>query len=381
LSKIFHYGKYSRLAFSGGKNILKETDPSKRGLIVELEAEAPAIKIADVKGLSQVIDSVRDKRIVYVGEEHTNYAHHAVQLEVIKSLFEKDQKMAIGMEMFQIPYQAALDDYINGAIDRKTFLKKTEYFSRWRFDYELYQPIIDFARENRIPVIALNIEREVIDLVSKNGLDALPSDLKAKVPPDMDFSDDQYRERLKKVFSEHTSLKDRNFDFFFESQILWDETMSQSVDRYLSAHAGHQMVILAGSGHLMYGSGIPKRTFRRNALSYAVILSDADLDREIADYVVYPRHIEGAKPVRMMVLLNEEKAKVTITGFPENSISKKAGLEEKDVILFIDNVSVTSIDDIKIYLLEKKKGDTIRVKVLRKTGTEKEMQIEFEIIL
>jgi S1-C subfamily serine protease len=82
----------------------------------------------------------------------------------------------------------------------------------------------------------------------------------------------------------------------------------------------------------------------------------------------------------MMVLLNEEKEKVTITGFPENSISKKAGLEEKDIIRTIDDIAVTSIDDIKIYLLEKKKGDTIRVKVLR-TGTDKEMQMEFDLVL
>ncbi len=379
--KIFHYGKYSRLAFRGGKNILKETDPSKRGLIMQLEAEAPAVHVADVKSLSQVIDSVRDKRIVYVGEGHTNYAHHAVQLEVIKGLLGKDRKIAIGMEMFQRPYQAVLDDYVNGAIDRKTFLKKTEYFTRWRFDYELYQPIIDYARENRIPVIALNVEREIVDLVSKNGIDALPADLKAKVPPDMDFSDEQYRERLKKVFEEHTSLQDRNFDFFYQSQILWDESMSRSIHEYLSRHPDYRMVVLAGSGHLMFGSGIPKRTFRRNGLSYAVILNDADLDKDVADYVVFPRHIEGSKPVRMMVLLNEEKEKVTIIGFPENSISKKAGLEEKDIILVIDDVSITSIDDIKIYLLEKKKGDTIRVRVLRKTGAEKEMQMEFKLVL
>jgi uncharacterized iron-regulated protein len=348
---------------------------------MELEADAPAVYVPDVKSLSQVINHVRDKRIVYVGEEHTNYAHHAVQLEIIKGLLEKDKKIAIGMEMFQRPYQAVLDDYVNGAIDRKTFLKKTEYFTRWRFDYELYKPIIDYARENKIPVIALNIEREIVDLVSKNGLDALPPDLKANVPHDMDFSDDQYRERLRKVFSEHKSLKDRNFDFFFQSQILWDETMSQSVDRYLSAHSDYRMVILAGSGHLLYGSGIPQRTCRRNGLSYAVILSDADLDKDIADYVVFPRHIEGSKPVRMMVLLNEENGKVTITGFPEDSISKKAGLEEGDTILSIDDVPITGIDDIKIFLLEKKKGDTIRVEILKKTGVEKGMQTQFEVVL
>jgi aminopeptidase N len=379
--KIFHYGKFSRLAFSKGKNILKETAPSKRGLIMELETDAPAVHVPDVKSLSQVIDNVRDKRIVYVGEEHSNYAHHAVQLEVIQGLLEKDKKIVIGMEMFQRPYQAVLDDYVNGAIDRKTFLKKTEYFARWRFDYELYKPIIDFARENRIPIIALNIEREILELVSKNGLDALPSDIKVNIPPDMDFSDDQYRERLKKVFSEHTSLKDRNFDFFFQSQILWDETMSQSADKYLSTHSDYRMIILAGSGHLLYGSGIPKRTFRRSGLSYAVILSDVDLDKDVADYVIFPRYIEGTKPVRMMVLLNEEKGKVTITGFPDNSISKKAGLEEGDTILSLDDVPVTSIEDVKIFLVEKKKGDTICVEVLRKNAAEKGMQTQFKLVL
>ena len=348
---------------------------------MELEADAPAVYVPDVKSLSQVIDNVRDRRIVYVGEEHTNYAHHAVQLEVIKGLLGKERKIAIGMEMFQRPYQAVLDDYVNHAIDRKTFLKRTEYFTRWRFDYELYKPIIDYARENRIPVIALNMEYEILDLVSKNGLDALPSNLKANIPLDMDFSDDQYRDRLKKIFVEHTSLKDRNFDFFFQSQILWDETMSQSADKYLAAHSDYQMVILAGSGHLMYGSGIPKRTFRRNGLGYAVILSDADLDKDVADYVVFPRHIEGPKSVRMMVLLNEEKGKVTITGFPENSISKKAGLEEGDIIRFIDDVPITGIDDVKIYLLEKKKGETIRVKVLRGKGAETGIQTQIEFTL
>ncbi|HTZ17794.1 MAG TPA: ChaN family lipoprotein, partial [Dissulfurispiraceae bacterium] len=207
--KIFHYGKYSRLAFSTGKNILKETAQSKRGLTVELEAEAPALHVPDILSLSQVIDSVQDKRIVYVGEEHISYAHHAVQLEMIKGLLGMERKMAIGMEMFQRPYQSVLDDYIDGLIDEKTFLKKSQYFTRWGFDYDLYKPIMDFARENRIPVIALNIDREIVEQVAKNGVAALPPDMKAKIPAAMDFSDKQYKERMRKIFQEHNSLKER----------------------------------------------------------------------------------------------------------------------------------------------------------------------------
>ncbi len=367
-SKIFHYGKYSRLAFNMGKNILKETTPSKRGLTVNLEEEAPAVHVPDIKSLSQVIDGVGEKRVVYVGEEHINYAHHAVQLEVIKGLFERNRKLAIGMEMFQRPYQAVLDDYINGNIDQKTFLKKSQYFTRWGFDYDLYKPILDYARENRIPVIALNIDREIVEQVSKSGIGALPPDMKAKIPPEMDFSDKKYRERLRKVFEGHNSIKERNFDFFFEAQILWDETMSQSTAAYLAAHPAYRMVVIAGSGHLIYGSGIPKRTFRRNGLGYSIILNDGDIEKEIADYIVFPRQIEAPKPVRLMVLLGEEKSGLKITGFPENSVSKKAGLQEGDTIIALDGIPVSGIDDVKIFLMEKKAGDKVSVKVLRKTG-------------
>jgi aminopeptidase N len=378
--KIFHYGKYSRLAFNKGKNILKETNVSQKGLPVEMEAEATAVKMSDLKGLSQVIKDVSDKQVVYVGENHDNYANHAVQLEFIKELSRSGVQIAIGMEMFQKPFQSVIDDFIRSAIDQKTFLKKTEYFKRWGFDYDLYKPILDYARDNRIPVIALNIEKEIVEQVSKTGIDALPRDLRAKIPSEIDLSDVQYKERMEKVFESHESLKGHNFDFFYQAQILWDESMSQSIADYLSAHPDRRMIVLAGNGHLTYCSGIPKRTARRNGLSYAVVLNDAELEKGIADYVVFPKHIEATKPVRMMVLLEEEKGQVKIKGFPENSISQKAGLAEGDIIMSIDGVPINSIDDVKICLIEKHKGEKIRVIISRGVSlTAKEMQFEIEL--
>ena len=82
----------------------------------------------------------------------------------------------------------------------------------------------------------------------------------------------------------------------------------------------------------------------------------------------------------MMVLLDEDKGRVKITGFPENSISKKAGLEEGDVILFIDDTPISSIADAKIHLLEKHTGEKIRVRILRGYGgAAKDMQFEITL--
>ena len=107
------------------------------------------------------------------------------------------------MEMFQRPFQKTLDEYISGSIDEREFLKKSEYFKRWGFDYNLYKPILDFARAEKIPVVALNLRREITDKVSKTGMDSLTDDERKDVPEQMDFSDKEYRDRLRQVFDQH----------------------------------------------------------------------------------------------------------------------------------------------------------------------------------
>ena len=46
-----------------------------------------------------------------------------MELEIIKDLHRRGRNIAIGMEMFQRPFQKALDDYIEGKIDEREFLK------------------------------------------------------------------------------------------------------------------------------------------------------------------------------------------------------------------------------------------------------------------
>jgi hypothetical protein len=285
------------------------------------------------------------------------------------------------MEMFQRPFQKALDDYIEGKIDERKFLKNTEYFRRWGFDYNLYRPILQFARSERIPVVSLNMRQEMVDVVFRGGLDSLSEEEKEFLPSQMDFSDDAYKERLKKIFREHEHFRTSNFDFFYQAQILWDETMSESVDKFLRTHPSYQMVVLTGSGHLTYGSGIPKRTARRNGYDYAIILNDVDSEKNIADFVLLPGTIPYVSSPKLMVLLMEERGKVKIVGFPPGSISKKAGMKVGDIIQSIDHIPVDSVDDVKIELLFRKKRDKVKVKILRKTFLSGSKEMVFEATL
>jgi uncharacterized iron-regulated protein len=316
-----------------------------------------------------------------VGETHDKFSHHEVQLQVLQGLYRRHPKIAVGMEMFQRPFQKAIDDYIAGAIDERTFLKRSEYFKRWDVDYNLYKPILDFAKTRQIPVVALNVRREIVEKVAKSGLDSLSKDEKQEIPQELDFSDQGYRARLEEVFTAHQNSQERDFTFFYQAQILWDETMAESIDGFLKKNPDFRLVVVAGGGHLRYGSGIPKRALRRNGFDYAIVLNDAGVERGIADIIVFPEPSKTKTAPKLMVFLKEQDQKVRIAGFVKDSVSENAGLKVEDALLSLDGYPVESIEDVKIALFYKKAGETIKVKIRRTGFFYGHEELEFEIKL
>jgi uncharacterized iron-regulated protein len=364
--KLRHYGKYSALEFEGGHNIDKTIEESQKGIVMKIDEEAAVIDVSALKTLPDVVNGVSDKKIVYVGEVHDVFAHHAVQLDIITGIHRNNSRIAIGMEMFQTQFQETLDSYVLGDMPEDEFLKKSEYFKRWSFDYNLYKPILDFAKAEKVPVIALNLKREIIDKVSDGGIESLSEEEKTEIPDGLDFTDTEYRSRLEEIFQAHRHSSEREFDHFYQSQILWDETMSRSVDTYLGKNPERTIIVLAGQGHLRYGSGIPLRTYRRNGLNYATVLIDEDVEKGIADYIVFPKPVEGTTAPKLMAFLKDEDGVMRVAGFSDRSVSEKAGMKKNDKIISIDGAEISSIEDIRIHLLYKQKGDIIKVKVKRR---------------
>ena len=105
--------------------------------------------------------------------DHDRYDHHLNQLEIIRRLHQLDPNLAIGVEYFQQPFQPQVDDYIAGRTTENEFLRATEYYQGWGYDYRLYAPIFRFAREQHIPVRALNVPPALPSAVAKVGIAGL----------------------------------------------------------------------------------------------------------------------------------------------------------------------------------------------------------------
>lgn len=326
----------------------------------------PVVKLEQTDPLQQIMQQIDTARVVFVGETHTRWDHHLVQLEILKLLYQKSPKLAIGVEWFQQPFQKYLDAYISGEISEQEMLHLTGYFERWRLDYRLYRPILQYAREHDIPVIALNTSRELSVALSKSGFDDLPAELKAQLPESYDWSDKAYEKRLREAFDLHPDYAGK-FEDFLRGQLTWDESMAERAAHYLQDNPDSRLLIFAGSGHIAYGSGIPNRIKRRIAVEQFSILVSEDylpVSENSADYLVLSPE-QSLQPVGLVGALLETEGKlVVIKDFSDNSAVKDAGLVKGAVILSVDAEKVESFADFKMAIIDKKPGDNIELQYL-----------------
>ena len=251
---------------------------------------SPVLDLNAFSTMEQIIPALADKRVVFIGEQHTRYDHHLTQLEIIRRLHALHPQLAIGMEMFQQPFQRYLDEYVTGNIDEFSMLRSTEYYRRWRMDFRHYAPILRYAREHGLPVIALNVPGELSHKVAHVGLDGLSDAERRQLPADIAPADAAYRKRIKAVFDYHPKEEGHDFEQFLEAQLLWDEGMAERAAAFLDIHPEHQLVVLAGNQHLAWSGTIPQRVQRRAQVTTAVILNSwsGQVVPGLADFLLLP---------------------------------------------------------------------------------------------
>jgi aminopeptidase N len=379
--KISHYGKYTELAFKDGRNTFKAIAESENGIQMLSRPTVRALKPDALAIIDDIIPQLTASRIIYVGEAHDQFAHHMNQLKVIKKIHDAGYQLAVGMEMFQKPYQQVVDDYLTGRIDEYTFLKKTEYFSRWRYDYNLYKPIVDYLKQQRIPLVALNIQGDLTRKVAREGMYDLPDKQKKQLPSDMNFSNKMYRKDLNQVFVVHNKQKDlQDFNYFLQAQMVWDEGMAESAHRFLTNHPEHKMVILAGNGHIRHKYGIPDRLYRRNHEPFAVVVQDEEIEDGVADYILLTTKLNGKVSPKLGVMVEEKDKRLVIMGVSQSGPAQKAGLQKGDVIEMFAERSIQSLADLKLGLFYGNIGSTVKIQVKRADKTiDKEIELfDFE---
>jgi uncharacterized iron-regulated protein len=225
---------------------------------------------AEKTTLSQVIPDLTKKQIILVGEHHSNESHHRAQLQVIQALSQAGARVAIGLEMFRNDSQLALDRWISGDLTEDDFQKY--YYDNWNFPYSAYGPIFEYARENKIPLIGLNVSRDITRQVSRKGFQSLSKEQRGKLSEVTCRVDEAYMKYIRKAYGAHAH-GNLNFAFFCEAQLVWDSVMAINSLNFIETSPQSIVVILTGIGHAQKAA-IPQQIAQRSNLPLAVILPE-----------------------------------------------------------------------------------------------------------
>ncbi|ADX68299.1 MULTISPECIES: ChaN family lipoprotein [Weeksella] len=167
--------------------------------------------------------------IILFGEHHNDAVTHWLQLKLAEELYKtSNKKLKLGFEMFERDNQHAIDWFLTNKINEKVFADSVRFWSNYKTDY---QPLLLFAKEKNLGVVASNVPRKYASIVAKNGLaslDSLPENEKkwiVRLPLFVDEKTPGYPEMIE-MMKDHSATNAKNFVY---AQALKDATMAESI--------------------------------------------------------------------------------------------------------------------------------------------------------
>lgn len=339
-----------------------------------------------------------DARIVFLGETHDNPASHRLEVQLLEALARRHPgRQALGMEMFSRAQQPVLDRWVAGELTEKAFLRESRWFDNWSMDFGYYRDLLNLARERRIPIIALNTEKDLVTALRGKTPAELSAAERARLP-ELDLTDPYHRAMAEAIFGDHHHGSVA-IDGFVRIQALWDETMAESAARYLSSPAGRDkhLLVVAGGNHVQNGFGIPRRLFRRLPASYVLIggreidipadkldrLMDVELPElpmvpyDFVAYLAYEDLPQTGVTLGVMMEPATPGRGAAVKDVVPDSNAGRAGLRPGDLLIAIDGEALADSFDL-IYALKQKEPGLHGLLRIERQGQTLDVDILFQ---
>jgi aminopeptidase N len=338
-----------------------------------------------------------EANVFVVGEQHDNLQCHVFQRELISALFKKYPRLVVGFEFFQRQDNPALELFRSGKISAADLRQKTDWYQRTAGNFGYTEIVLEAVQQLRIPVIGLNVPRELVSAVSKGGIAALNEEQRALFPGVL-FSDPQHEFFIKTTFGDFGVQVPLWFANVYTAQKCWDVVMAESMRQWLQAkeHKGYKGVIIAGSGHVTYGLGIPFRLSRAAQRTRIVTIVPvavkkkesekeenpmlkalASLVSQLQPAAIFSRGIADY----VLALAPEERPRFPVIGFSgkmnaegyyevsaveKEGIAERNGIREGDIILSLDGVPIKSLEALRLILAQKNWNDPLQFEIRRR---------------
>lgn len=208
-------------------------------------------KIFDVKkqktiAVDDIIKDMSTADVLFFGEEHNDSIGHYLEALIFKKMTQAyPNKTALTLEMFHTDVQPIINEYLNGNISEKNFIKEARAWN----NYKDYRPMIEEAKTNKLSVIGGNAAARYSNAVTKNGIDVLstfPKESKQFIAPlPIDTATGRYYDKFIETLGGHSmgGMK------VYQTQNFWDATMAWSIAKFAKANKDVKIFQVNGRFH------------------------------------------------------------------------------------------------------------------------------------
>jgi uncharacterized iron-regulated protein len=313
--------------------------------------------------------------VVLLGESHDEAEHHRWQLHTIAALFGYRPDMVLGFEMFPRRVQPVLDRWSKGELDAAAFLREVDWPQTWGVNPELYMPLFDFARMHRLPMLALNVDRETDRRVARQGPAVADGGREGVGVPASASS--SYRNRLFEFFKTHEAedakpnADSEAFSHFVRAQIFWDRAMAEAIAGARRRPGRPLVVGIMGSGHVEYGDGVAHQLAALRVDDVVTALpwnSGNDCPPavpRIADLVFGLAPPAAIRTPRLGVVVGKADTGVKVDEVAAGSVAEATALQAGDVIETAAGVEVRRPADLTAIVRRQAPGTWLPLRVRR----------------
>ena len=247
------------------------------------------LKTGKAISFDQLMDQVGARRLIFIGEVHNNPEHHLIQVQILQALMSEYKSLNLAMEFFNETQQSVLNHYLAGSTTETEFLRDVGWDKNWAYAYHFYRPLLLMTKEKDRKILAINAPRTIVRKVARSGLGSLAPNERNQLASHIDLKNESHREYLYRIYKKHSHQDLKRFDFFYQAQCVWEDTMAENIAMYLSKNK-EKLVVLTGNGHIINKYGIPDRTLNRIKIPMVTILlqpltGPLTLKRKMADYI------------------------------------------------------------------------------------------------
>jgi uncharacterized iron-regulated protein len=254
-------------------------------------------------GIDAIVSEMKNYDVVFFGEEHNDSITHVLQYELLKALYTAyGDKTTLSMEMFETDCQMVLDEYLKDQIREKNFTKEARAWS----NYKDYKPMVEFAKENKLQVIAGNAPARYVNIAARKGRNSLmdlTKTAKTFLPPlPYDTATGAYYEKFMDIMSDGRNAGIKSIDtakkalppvnnmmpkHIVHSQSLWDACMAYSISKIFKKNKSAKVLQLNGRFHSDEGLGTVTQLRKYNPKLRILVISSLAPESGFPNYINY----------------------------------------------------------------------------------------------